>query len=442
MSGNNMKFLIVICTAVLLLSSCGSGKRSTDTIARKPQPKIEKPTVQEVDTIYWTEIDKESEYEKAIEEILMDKRDSYSVKLLFPFEIAKNNKADIYKPETKLGRMVHYYAGVQLALEQLDKEGVTLDVEVIDAESGRFDNKLQYCKEADVIIGPRDSDQLAVVANFGKVNEIPVVSPWKSGAKISTDNPYFIQLKPGLVDHFKKLVDYAVNAHALDDIYILGRKNKREDLTYFRYFQAIAAEILDTDNSKPLQEFYVSEDSLVFGETAFDSLFTEGEKHCLILPHWSFSSDEDFVYNVARKLNGERGMHEIYLYGMPILFESEKLTFDLYRSLNMHICRSSYVDRNSAVTDVFRKAYFDAYRDFPSEEAYEAYDMMLYIGRSLHNFGKGFQYFLDSNTSSLLQTNYDIQKVYGDGDDFESIQYFQNKHLFILAFENDHFVAY
>ena len=160
------------------------------------------------------------------------------------------------------------------------------------------------------------------------------------------------------------------------------------------------------------------------------------------MPHWSFSQDEDFVYNVARKLSGEKGLEDIVLYGMPILYESDRVKFELYRSLQMHICRSSYVDRNSEAVQDFRNAYYDKYSDFPGDEAYEAYDMMIFLGRSLFNYGKQFQYFLDRYEASLLQTRYDIQKVFSEdsGDDFEDIQYFQNKHLFILSFEDDSFV--
>ena len=168
----------------------------------------------------------------------------------------------------------------------------------------------------------------------------------------------------------------------------------------------------------------------------------EKETYCLILPHWSFSTDEDFVYNVARKLSGEKGENDITLYGMPILFESDKIKFELYRSLNMQVCRSNYVDRNSNVTQEFKEAYYKKFRDFPSDEAFEAYDMMLYLGRNLFNYGRKFHHFVDNYTSELLQTRFDIQKVFEPGDDsFEDIQYFQNKHLYILSFEDDRFIS-
>jgi hypothetical protein len=238
------------------------------------------------------------------------------------------------------------------------------------------------------------------------------------------------------------MVRHALDNHELEHIVLLGRKQKA-DVNYMRLIQSIASGYLSSDSRKPLRELFVDEDSLITGETAFDSIFIEEDTNCFILPHWSFSADEDFVYNVARKMSGEKGVTDVVLYGMPILFESDKIRFELFRSLNMRIVRSSYVDRNSPGVKEFRQKYFGEYNDFPVDEAYEAYDVMLFIGRSLERFGLSFPHYLDREITPMLQTHYDIRRVYDDteNDDFEDIDYFQNQHLFILSFEDDRFIA-
>lgn len=448
LSGNKKVLHFLFAAGIILLASCSTKKPvvntpvdtdNTEVVEDSSIPDSDYPPM---DTVQWNEIDLSTDYENVIEELGMNKKESYSVKLFFPFEKNNNKLSDVNQSETKLGRMAQYYAGVLLALDQLDEEGVDLDVEVLDAESGNFDLKLQSMKDADVIIGPRNTDQLAVVANFGKVNEIVVVSPWKSGSRISKGNPFFVQLKTGLVEHYDKMVKHALDNHELENIVLLGRK-KKADVNYMRLIQSIASAHLSSDSRRPLREFFVDEDSLITGETAFDSIFIEEDTNCFIMPHWSFSADEDFVYNVARKMSGEKGVTDVVLYGMPILFESDKIRFELFRSLNMRIVRSSYVDRNSPGVQEFRQNYFSAYNDFPVDEAYEAYDMMLFVGRSLERYGLSFPHYLDREITPMLQTHYDIRRVYEDAenDDFEDIDYFQNQHLFILSFEDDRFIA-
>lgn len=433
----------------MLLISCSTKKKTVYTPATSGKTKSETKSDSvadsriKVDTVYWDEIDLSDDYKSTIEDLLIEKKDVYKISLLYPFELSGNKIEDINDRKTKLGRMTHYYAGTLMALDQLQKEGLNLEIEVMDAESGRFENKLQSCKDADLIIGPRDTDQLSVVANFGKVNKIPVFSPWKSGSRISSENPYFIQLKTGLREHFYKIIEHALSEFETDEIYIIGREEERADQSYIRIMQEMAATLTNSDNPRPLKEFYVDVDSLKYGKTAFDGVFSKTDTTCFILPHWSFSADEDFVYDVARKMSGEKALYDVVLYGLPILYESDRIKFELYRNLNMRICRSSFVDNNSPVVKAFREAYFNKYRDFPGDEAYEAYDMMLFAGRSLQQYGINFPYFLDRYEYRMLQTRYDIQKVYDENnrDDFDQIDYYQNKHLYILSFEDDRFVT-
>jgi len=439
---------IILFFSVCVFISCSGTKRSgSNDRVIKPNPrtntntsKVQKGTGA-VDTIRWTEIDRTNEYNDKIENIDLDKRASYSVALFLPFELEGSNVNDANDEDSKLGRFTQYYAGVKLALNTLNDEGINIKVDVYDAESGSFDNKLRSCKNADVIIGPRNTDQLKTTANFGKVNEIPVISPWKSGTKLTKENPYFIQLQTSQKDHYIKIVEHAKSEFDDDQIFILSRKVNK-DMRYMNYIQSVGR-ALNADNSseKPFNEYFIEEDSLRIGDTAFDSIFYEDKTSVFILPNWSFLDDEEFIYNTVRKMSGEKGLKDVVFYGMPILIESDKIKFEHYRNLRMRIVRSSYVDKSIEESKAFMKKFYENYAGFPTDEAYEGYDAMMFVGRQLNQYGKKFQYFLDQYQGSLLQTEFDVQKIFdqSSGDKFDNIQYFQNRHLYILKFENDKF---
>jgi len=441
--------VLILFFSFLLLASCGGTKNASKSRSKTVKPTKRKKnnnTAQrgtgKVDTVYWTEIDRTKEYNDKIEDLDLEKRQLYNVVLFLPLELETANISDANDKESELGTFTQFYAGALLALRQLEQEGVNLDVRVMDSESGKFEAKLQNCRDADIIIGPRNTEQLKVTANFGKINEIPVVSPWKSGSKLSKDNPYFIQLPSGQKDHYNRIVAHAKSEFRDDQIFILGRR-KKKDLAYMGYLQSVAAAINQNGNPKPLKEFYIEEDSLRIAESAFDNIFFRDRTSVFILPNWSFREDEEFVYNTVRKMSGEKGLMDVVLYGMPILLESDKVNFEHYRNLRMRVCRSSYVDRSSPEVQTFMKNYFNVYDDFPSEEAFEGFDALVFLGRQVNQYGKKFQYFLDSYEGELIQTQYDVQKVFkpNSGDSFDDIQYFQNKHLYILSFEKDKFVA-
>lgn len=424
--------------------ACKTSKRTTQgptiiTNTKTDKNERDRTLDQEMDTIYWTEIDRINDYNRRIEDIDLEKKDRYNVSLLIPFDIERNKASDVDQEETKLGRMMQYYAGVKLALAQLEQEGISLDVDVYDAESGNFDRKLRASRDADLIIGPRQRDQLEIVANFGKANAIPIVSPWLSSRSIAEENPLYIQLIPSVRDHYGKIVDHVKSRYDNDQVFLIGRNNSR-DKAVINYIQTVA-EHTGSSNQGKFQEFYVNIDSLREGEEAFDKIFFEDKSTVFIIPHYSFSEDENFVYNCVRKLSGEKGLMDVVVYGMPLMMESDKIKFELYNNLNMRICRSNYVDREDPAVKAFRQLYFEAYNDFPSEEAFKGFDMMLFFGRNMYDYGKKFHFFLDRYEAEMLQTRFDIQRVMTDDDtdNFEKINYLQNKHLYILAFDNYRF---
>lgn len=445
------KTLVTILAALIfcfLVSSCGGTKKTIDksqpnrTDDRNPKNASHPKASGTVDTIRWTEIDRTKEYESKIEDLELDKRSMYKVSLLYPFGLESNKESDANVPSSNLGRITQFYAGTKMALSQLQQEDIQLEVTVLDSESGNFDSKLQQCRSADVIIGPKERGQLSTTAQYGKNNEIPVVSPWLSSTKVAKKNSYYIQLKPSLKNHMARIVEHVKENYSDDQVFLLGRKN-RKDQGMMSYIQKVADAYTKGSNPKPFQEYFLEEDSLKVGETAYDSIFYKDKETVFILPNWSFVDDEQFVYNAVRKMSGEKGLNQVVLYGMPILLESDRIKFEHYNNLNMRICRTSYLDRNSEVVKEFRNEYFQNYQGFPSEEAYKGFDMMMFIGRSLKNYGKKFQYFLDTYEASLYQTEYEVLKVFDkkSGDSFEDIQYFQNDHLYILEFIDNHFIA-
>ncbi len=448
LNGNNVTAFAMIIL-ILFLSSCRTKKKLV-TRAEAPPIKKEEPVKVDrdsnvsgkMDTIQWIEIDRTIPIETGIlTDLDMEKKDRYTIDLLLPLGLERKPLDDVLEKGTDINRLTQFYAGLKMALSVLEEEGVDLLVNVKDIESGSFDAKLRACRSSDLIIGPRNRDQLVNTANFGKVNEIPVVSPWLSSSRIARDNPYYIQLKPGLLDHYNAIVRHVKEHFSNDQVFLLGR-DKTSDRNRIDYFQNLASAYDGEEGHRPFNEYYVDEDSLRIGETAFDSIFLQGQTTVFILPNWSFSEDESFVYSCVRKLSGEKGLENVILYGMPILYESEKIGFEYYSILNMRICRSYYVDKKDPIVEAFRRAYFEKYNDFPTEDACQGYDMMYFLGQSLYKYGRKFQYFLSRSSEGLLQATYDIQKVFPDDaslDRFEDINYFQNKHIEILNFENYRF---
>ena len=441
LSGSNK--VIVFILLVFFIASCSTTtevvRPERDTTVTRDTRK--RPADTKVDTVQWTEVDAEDfqpiEYDGTPR---IEKESLYRAALLVPFN-ARNYNEGVNSSDEE--RFIQFYAGARLGLDDLQKEGVSLVLDVYDTEGSEatLKSKLRNIDDdTHLIIGPYERNLLRSAAQFAKDNEIPLVSPWQSSSRIAEENPFYLQLRPSLRDHYDKMVEAALRRFKAEQIIILKKEDGSDD-NRVDYLQQVGKSLLRTELD-PFMEYPVNSDSLILGETYFMDLFSEESETVFLIQNYSFD-DEDFVYNSLRKLSAAKGLRSATVYGLPILLDTEKIDFNLYKIMNVKVVRSRFVDPNSDSVKAFRKGFFDRYGALPSEEAYYGYDIISYFGNALKKFGKQFQFFLDQHSDDLLQINFDIQKTYLEGgtvsDDFRDINYFINKHLDIIEFEENKF---
>ncbi|HMP31076.1 MAG TPA: hypothetical protein PKD85_15825 [Saprospiraceae bacterium] len=65
---------------------------------------------------------------------------------------------------------------------------------------------------------------------------------------------------------------------------------------------------------------------------------------------------------------------------------------------------------------------------------------MLFLGRAISQYGKDFPKQIGRDKATYLQTSYNVQAVYEDGDDsFTKLLFYENKHLEVIGFTNGRF---
>jgi len=444
LSGN--KLLLIGLLAIFTLSSCGSSKsvsksRSTTSVKKKRTSTNKRRNKKvKVDTIQWAG----SAMEKANSEVTtlpgsdgMIKKSVYNVSLFMPLNTQRAQGTDLTDKSTRTNGFINYYAGVKMALNQLEQEDVRLRVEVIDSENSTLPRKLRTAaSSADVIIGPYSLDDIKSAAELGNKNDVTVVSPWKATTKIK-NNPYYLQLLPTLYDHMDKIVEHAGNNFNAQDIILIGRKGNSKDKSILKYMQS-ANKRINGASSKALKEFFVETDSLLNGETAFDEIFNPSSTTAFIVPNYS-SKDESYLRDCLRRLNVEKGLNKVVAYAMPLAYNSSQINFDFYKNLNMKIPRSYHVDLTDNRVQQFRRDFFNIYNATPTEDAYKGYDMMLFIGRALQEYGREFQFHIGKDDNNYLQTDFNISAKKEKGSEFDKVSYYTNQNLNMLEFSNNKF---
>ncbi len=452
LSGNKIVMLLLLG---MMFSSCGGTRGALDRPSRPRASKTSKTTKVrkvkkngKVKEVEWTEskdakkppiINSKVKKEMKVGSAEILKESVYDITYFIPFDASSYNNST-----NKSDRFIQYYSGLLVATEILEREGISLNINVVDEKKRKFENILveSVTSETDVIIGPYSRNAIKVAAKFAKERQIPLVSPWQASKKIAKDNPYYIQLRPNLDEHYYSIFeDIKKNFNTTDNVYIVGRRNEVKDGMRIKKLQRLAKDVWGQQKENVLKELLTIQDSIDYGMTAFDSVFVQDAPIIMIIPNWSFK-DEAFVYGALRRLSVEKGMANVIVYGMPIMLESDKINFDYYSSLKMRVARSKFVDESDYDVSRFKRDFVEKYGSLPTADAYEGYDNLMFIGRNLKEYGKNFQFYLYNDTRYYLQAAYKVEPTRQNSSDdkMDRIDFFENKNVDIIEFENNRFV--
>jgi len=310
---------------------------------------------------------------------------------------------------------IQFYSGLKMALDDLSSENIRLNVSVIDTKESnetavqslvRINSDL---KNAHLIIGPYRRDNVRVMADFAKASDITLVSPASAAAGLSSNNDNYIQVNPTLESHCAAITHHALQHYSPNKIVLVGR-SETDEIQRLKYFQDEYDAWQTRRDTGSLRELIISDKSADLARLNMLSHVRQDDTTVFIVPSWS---DETFIYSLLRKIDLVRNPYNhIVVYGMPQWMQYERVDYDYYEKLNVHVSSSSYINSLDPQTQLFRQRYFDRYATVPTEDAFIGYDLMLYFGRMIHKHGTKFQYhFSDSEESSALHTRFQFLPI-------------------------------
>ncbi|HAQ36877.1 MAG TPA: hypothetical protein DCQ58_00075, partial [Saprospirales bacterium] len=334
---------------LFLFSSCGifsgsSGYHIAEIAEEKPvsyhsvEDTIELPDgiYSEADTIVFEIPEEKVHQADDILDVMHEKdlrfnteyKEVYHIAILLPLSFS-DYLPDLMQLESHYSyRFLNFYSGLQLGLEELSKKDVSLEVHVLNTKLS--DNDFTSIEaelkglDLDVIIGPFDRELLKEIEQFGKSQDILVISPWQSSTKIAKENPGYIQLLPDVKRYYEAIVQYVDGHFSADRIFLVGRLSEKQEMARLKYLQDLhKANPQSSSSETSYQQVYVNQASFVDGANAFGQIFQNAtEEIAVIIPNWSYK-DEQFVYSCLRKLNAEKGLTKVNVFGMPLMVNSE-----------------------------------------------------------------------------------------------------------------------
>lgn len=442
LNGNNILAIIV---AIILFIGCSSTRSSTGStpvlLESKKQENLaeKKPNTLVVDTIKWIVTD-EAEVppisaDLATEEVLPfqeEYKNDYRVALMLPFRLSGRTIDDMSDYNQKFA---HFYAGYKMAIG--GEDWIQTNTYHTNRNGDNVKNTLRTINSnTDIIIGPYDKNTtLPIVAEYGRENRIPVISPWTASTRTTKNNLFFLQLTPNLSEYWSAILKDATKNFDRSKIRIITNQDG-SDRGMVRFIQRLNEEKSGLPISEPLKEFPVSVDSLLYGDSlVFETVFEE-EVEAFILPHYNTNSHDEFIYQTLRKINAEKEHRKPLVYVMPQAINSDRVDLNILNNLDLKICDYRFYDKRDIRYLNFKKEYYELYGRLPNDDAYYGYDVAKFVAYGLKKYGKYFHYYIKEEKVPLGQMSISVSPYNNDDDE---LLYLMNDHLDIFEFDEGYY---
>jgi len=341
--------------------------------------------------------------------IVFPKKERYKIAVLLPFNLEKGT-TDAHTVVS-----VDFLMGVELALDSLQKIGLSADVFVHDTGSDTLslENLLTRPEflETDLIIGSLKPDATEYIARWCRKNGVRMVCPAGAGASILKDNPYVYRAVSSDFMLMQGLAGHVLTRHSKEQILLVKTDIEKDAAIYEAFRNAFTT--LPCAGVRPKLIEVTSEN--------YTSFLKRGTNTVIICP----STDKNFALKFNTGLNKVAGS-SVMVYGMKEWLSIEDLPLSK-AGYGFGFCTSNNFN-NFSYTD---PKVISLHKRFRSK--FKA-DMSRY---SVHGFDVAYffisQLLLEKNVKTNVLNVFDMKQV-GLGQGYD------NQANYVLVKEEGKFV--
>lgn len=319
-----------------------------------------------------------------------EKKERYNVAVLFPFmheDISpeKNPMMNQFVLDT--------YEGIQMAIKKLEEEGIAINLYAYDTRRDSTVTAgilaMDELKSMDLLIGPLYPVPSRMVSRFSTKYKINMVNPLSTNSQVIGNNPLSFLYKPSLETQASNAAEYASQTFTDKTAMIIYGESPKDSVMAFTYREAIEQDSFKVVTMARINASNAHEIIKTLApEEMFEEDYIKTEKDSL--GHiFVASSDELIVANTisAVEIRGD---------GLPVIGLEEWLdlkfvSYEQLERLQIVLIAPEFLDYEKPLVKEFKKAYINETNSLPSHFAYTGYDMMLYFGRMMDQYGTYFQ---------------------------------------------------
>ncbi len=397
--------------------SAADGLKVRSTLLIPQSKQIEKAQTL-AEKAFATEEVKTTVIEKPSKTVSKPIKNTVKIAILLPFEI------DAQVRDAGMDRFVEFYQGVLIAADTLKKNGLSIDITVMDIgkTAGQLNNVLANpaLKEVDIIFGPAYTSQIAPVANFAKNNQIKLIVPFSPSVAEVANNEFVYQIITPQSDLSTTIAKEFTEVFADKLLYILQPRNES-----FQDKKDVVNQLKSSMNKKgvPYRTMFLGDVTA----SRLDSIANSTQKEIVLLTP---STNLVVVTQLSNLIQ------QVQSRNIRVLSFSEwhQLQMqDLYR-LPHYTYTNHHIDfKNEQIMNFFstlRSEYGISGTQSVPNYALLGYDLAMYFFPLLQQYGTNIEPYLQQPRNGLLQMNLRFEKVNPNGG-------YQNRGIFIQTYNQN-----
>jgi hypothetical protein len=337
-----------------------------------------------------------SKYEIATPEISLKKYE-YRVAVLLPFmyrefsNSALNRKNFIYE----------IYEGINFAVKDLNESGINIKLYAYDTRRDSIYTRqllqMDELRGMDLIIGPISSEEIDVASVFSYNHRINMINPVSTNSQVVGKNPYSFLFLPSLETQAKQAASFAAdNFNSNRNALIIYGESHRDSVLAHNYQQAINELGFHVLGMRKIRKNAERE--------LFNILTNSVERSVDGNTFRDFTIPRDSIGHIYVASDGDDELIAMYLISaletrseyIKVIGHEEWLEYtsiipDQLERLQVHLIAPTYFNYSSDKFHRFRERYLSRAYTLPTKFANLGYDMMMFFGTLLDQYGVHFQ---------------------------------------------------
>lgn len=317
----------------------------------------------------------------------IEEKEKYIITILLPLRIDKNAEilSGVIDENTRMDNVteiaVDFLMGAQIALDSLEKIGLTATVHVLDTEGSL--NVLETLmdsdevKESDLIFGPFYPESVTYAAKWAKENEKHLIIPVRASTEIIKNNPYVNMLIPSDLTLVGGMAKFLAQNYKDDHILIAegNDESEKERIAYFK--EVFEMSISDSSNRTAPKVVPLGSSS---GRDLAQTFNLEAHNIFVCLAE-DVQRSMQFIntLNAAKNYTPAHGKAEITVFG-PRAWDNVSSLNSYYRNrFKVHTPSPTFISYDNPVIVEFLKSFRSKYNTDASKYVFQGFDALFSV---------------------------------------------------------------